>query len=47
MKNKRYKGLSIKTVFDNAINTVEGESYLHEARNMAAYHHERWDESSS
>ena len=22
---------------------VEGDSYLSEARNMAAYHHERWD----
>lgn len=32
-----------KEIIDNAINTVEGESYLHEARNMAAYHHERWD----
>lgn len=28
---------------ENAISTVEGESYLKEARNMAAYHHERWD----
>ena len=28
---------------EKAINTVEGENYLKEARNMAAYHHERWD----
>lgn len=32
-----------KTIIDKAINEVEGESYLREARNMAAYHHERWD----
>ena len=28
---------------EKAISTVEGENYLKEARNMAAYHHERWD----
>jgi response regulator RpfG family c-di-GMP phosphodiesterase len=32
-----------KNIMDKAISTVEGESYLMEARNMAAYHHERWD----
>ena len=32
-----------KEILDKAIHTVEGESYLSEARNMAAYHHERWD----
>lgn len=32
-----------KEIIDKAISTVEGESYLSEARNMAAYHHERWD----
>ena len=28
---------------DSVISKVEGENYLKEARNMAAYHHERWD----
>ncbi|MBQ9695906.1 MAG: HD domain-containing protein, partial [Oscillospiraceae bacterium] len=32
-----------KLIMEKAISTVEGESYLKEARNMAAYHHERWD----
>ncbi|WP_156011515.1 HD domain-containing phosphohydrolase [Treponema sp. C6A8] len=32
-----------KLILENAISTVQGESYLKEARNMAAYHHERWD----
>ncbi len=32
-----------KKILDNAISTVEGENYLKEARNMAAYHHENWD----
>ena len=32
-----------KKIMEKAISTVEGESYLKEARNMAAYHHERWD----
>ncbi len=32
-----------RDIIDKAISTVEGESYLREARNMAAYHHERWD----
>ena len=32
-----------KQILENAISSVEGESYLKEARNMAAYHHERWD----
>lgn len=34
-----------KRIMENAISTVEGENYLKEARNMAAYHHERWDGS--
>ena len=32
-----------KLIMEHAIGTVEGDSYLKEARNMAAYHHERWD----
>lgn len=32
-----------KIIMEKAIATVQGESYLKEARNMAAYHHERWD----
>lgn len=32
-----------KQIMDSVISTVEGENYLMEARNMAAYHHERWD----
>ena len=32
-----------KNILENAIGSVHGESYLKEARNMAAYHHERWD----
>ncbi|MCR5168530.1 MAG: HD domain-containing protein [Oscillospiraceae bacterium] len=32
-----------KKIMEHAISTVEGDSYLKEARNMAAYHHERWD----
>lgn len=34
-----------KDIIDKAIRDVEaeGENYLQEARNMAAYHHERWD----
>ncbi len=32
-----------KRIMDQAINTVGGENYLKEARNMAAFHHERWD----
>lgn len=32
-----------KEIIDKAISTVEGESYLREASNMAGYHHERWD----
>ncbi len=32
-----------KEIMENAISTVQGGSYLKEARNMAAYHHERWD----
>ena len=32
-----------KNILEKAINTIHGESYLKEARNMAGYHHERWD----
>jgi HD-GYP domain-containing protein (c-di-GMP phosphodiesterase class II) len=32
-----------KRIMEEAISTVQGENYLKEARNMAAYHHERWD----
>ena len=32
-----------KQIMEKAIATVEGGSNLKEARNMAAYHHERWD----
>ncbi|WP_408071715.1 HD domain-containing phosphohydrolase [Butyrivibrio sp. JL13D10] len=32
-----------KEIIEKAINTVKGGSYLKEARNMAGYHHERWD----
>ncbi len=32
-----------KEIMEKAIYTVKGGSYLKEARNMAAYHHERWD----
>ncbi|MBP5184919.1 MAG: HD domain-containing protein, partial [Lachnospiraceae bacterium] len=32
-----------KKIMERAISTLSGENYLKEARNMAAYHHERWD----
>lgn len=32
-----------KIILEKAMNTVKGGNYLKEARNMAAYHHERWD----
>ena len=32
-----------RDIIEKAISSVRGESYLKEARNMAAYHHERWD----
>lgn len=32
-----------RNIMEHAINTVKGGNYLKEARNMAAYHHERWD----
>lgn len=32
-----------KEILEKAISKVKGENYLKEARNMAAYHHERWD----
>ncbi|MBR5419599.1 MAG: HD domain-containing protein [Lachnospiraceae bacterium] len=40
MKNHTTIG---KQIMEHAISTVRGESYLKEARNMAGYHHERWD----
>ncbi|WP_050008036.1 HD-GYP domain-containing protein [Butyrivibrio sp. WCE2006] len=44
-ENEIYKSHTTagKKILENAISTVEGENYLKEARNMAAYHHERWD----
>ncbi len=32
-----------KKIMENAISSMDGDNYLKEARNMAAYHHERWD----
>ena len=32
-----------KHIMENAIRMVQGGTYLKEARNMAGYHHERWD----
>ena len=32
-----------KEIIEKAISTIEGGSYLDAARDMAAYHHERWD----
>ena len=32
-----------KNIIEKCINTVHAETYLKEARNMAGYHHERWD----
>ena len=32
-----------KAIIEKAMSTVRGGNYLKEARNMAAYHHERWD----
>ena len=32
-----------RKIMENAISSMEGDNYLKEARNMAAYHHERWD----
>jgi HD-GYP domain-containing protein (c-di-GMP phosphodiesterase class II) len=32
-----------RNILDNAISSMEGDNYLKEARNMAVYHHERWD----
>ncbi len=32
-----------KAILENAISLMEGGNELKEARNMAAYHHERWD----
>ena len=44
-ENEIYKNHTIagKNILEKTINAVKGESYLKEARNMAAYHHERWD----
>ena len=32
-----------KEIMEQAIEKVHGESYLTEARNLAAYHHEKWN----
>ena len=32
-----------KKIMDNTISMSNGDNYLKEARNMVAYHHERWD----
>ena len=40
MKTHSELGMAI---IDKAISDVEVDGYLQEARNMAAYHHERWD----
>ena len=32
-----------KEMIDQVIETVDGESYLKEGRNLAAYHHEKWN----
>lgn len=32
-----------REIIEKAINIVKGDSYLKEARNMAGYHHEKWD----
>ncbi len=32
-----------RRIIEQAISTVEGESYLSEAKNMAGYHHEKWN----
>jgi len=32
-----------REIIENAITIVKGDSYLKEARNMAGYHHEKWD----
>lgn len=37
--------LAGKKIMEKAISTFQGENYLKEARNMAAYHHEKWDGS--
>ncbi len=34
-----------RDIMEKAISTVRGENYLKEARNIAAYHHEKWDGS--
>ncbi len=40
MKTHTTAGMNI---LEKAISSMEGDNYLKEARNMAAYHHERWD----
>ena len=32
-----------RKIIERAITVVQGENYLKEARNMAGYHHEKWD----
>ncbi|MBE5906660.1 MAG: HD domain-containing protein [Lachnospiraceae bacterium] len=48
LTEEEYETMKLHTVYgkqimEKAISTVKGENYLKEARNMAAYHHERWD----
>ena len=48
LTNEEYEIIKTHTtagrmIMEKAISTVEGENYLKEALNMAAYHHERWD----
>ncbi|MCR5824153.1 MAG: HD domain-containing protein [Lachnospiraceae bacterium] len=40
MKSHTLEG---KKILEKTMNVVNGESFLKEAGNMAAYHHERWD----
>ena len=39
----KYHTTAGKDMIDQVIETVNGESYLHEARNLAGYHHEKWN----
>ncbi len=32
-----------RMIMEKAISTISGDNYLKEARNMAGYHHEKWD----
>lgn len=48
LTDEEYEIMKMHTIFgrkiiEKTIDTMEGDNYLKEARNMAAYHHERWD----